>query len=344
MKLKDNLTELKFWATLLLSAAAFASCDSVMDWDEGLDCSTDYLVRFRYDLNMKYADAFSHEVKSVALYAFDPATGKLAYQVTDSGDKLAQEGYAMTVDFDPERYDLLAWGGLMNGESFTVPALTVGSSTMEDVTCALNVKQDADGNYADTDLLPLFYGTLAATDTRTAYYEKSVTIPLTKDTNIFRVTLQYVTDPMDEISADDFDFRITDGNGLLASDNLPVAGNDVNYREWTAKDLSANIGNEGSDVALPGVMAELTTNRLMDLSEARLEIYNKKLDEKIISLPLTEYLLMTKGDKYEQMPNQEYLDRQDEWNLTFFLDAGYRWEKTYILINSWRIVLNNADL
>lgn len=339
-------SKMKHLAMLWLMAGfTMTACDSVMDWDEGLDCSTDYRVRFKYDLNMKYADAFAHEVKSVALYAFDPATGRLAHQATDSGEHLTQEGYAMEVDFDPTQFDLVAWGGLMNGESFTVPSLTPGTSTRADLTCALGVKQDGGESYADTDLLPLFHGQAEAGAATRGYFEKSVTIPLTKDTNIFRITLQYTTSlPDDDVSAEDFDFRITDGNALLASDNTPIANHDVSYREWTSKDLVADMGESNGDVALPGVMAELTTSRLTDTNGARLEIYNRKLGEKIISLPLTQFLLLTKGEKYEAMPAQEYLDRQDEWNLTFFLDAGFRWQRTYILINSWRIVLSDVDL
>ena len=44
------------------------------------------------------------------------------------------------------------------------------------------------------------------------------------------------------------------------------------------------------------------------------------------------------------MDNQEYLDRQDEFNMTFFLDEDDRWVDSYIIINSWKVVLNNEDL
>ena len=44
------------------------------------------------------------------------------------------------------------------------------------------------------------------------------------------------------------------------------------------------------------------------------------------------------------MSDQEYLDRQDEYNMTFFLDENNRWLATTIIINSWRVVLNPTDL
>jgi hypothetical protein len=43
------------------------SCDSILDEKE-VDCSVNYSVKFKYDYNMKHADAFANEVKSVTPY------------------------------------------------------------------------------------------------------------------------------------------------------------------------------------------------------------------------------------------------------------------------------------
>ena len=57
-----------------------ASCDYWHDSYEGCEelLKTHLKVQFIYDMNMKFADAFPHEVKNVTLYAFDQQ-GKLAY-------------------------------------------------------------------------------------------------------------------------------------------------------------------------------------------------------------------------------------------------------------------------
>lgn len=50
-------------------------------------------------------------------------------------------------------------------------------------------------------------------------------------------------------------------------------------------------------------------------------------------------------DWYEQpMSDQEYLDRQDEYNMTFFLDPDDRWIDQYIYINSWHLVIQHGRL
>ena len=46
------------------------ACDGLIYDGEG-DCSVSYRVKFRYDYNMKFADAFAHEVDVVTLYLLD---------------------------------------------------------------------------------------------------------------------------------------------------------------------------------------------------------------------------------------------------------------------------------
>lgn len=72
---------------LTVLAGAMASCDSILDFEEG-DCSIEYRVKFRYDYNMEKVDAFAQEVKTVTLYAFDK-DGNFVYQKTEQGERLA---------------------------------------------------------------------------------------------------------------------------------------------------------------------------------------------------------------------------------------------------------------
>ena len=66
--------------------------------------------------------------------------------------------------------------------------------------------------------------------------------------------------------------------------------------------------------------------------------------KEILKLDLVQCALMYKREKYNEMSNQEFLDREDEYNFTFFLDEGNRWISSSIIINSWRVVLQNSDL
>ena len=51
----------------IVCALTLLGCDSVIYDGEG-DCSVNYRVKFRYDMNLKFADAFAREVESVTLY------------------------------------------------------------------------------------------------------------------------------------------------------------------------------------------------------------------------------------------------------------------------------------
>ncbi len=73
--------------TLALCAMALSSCGDSFFNGEG-DCDPHYRVKFRYDYNMKYADAFAHEVNTVTLYLLD-ANGNIVYENTESGAALA---------------------------------------------------------------------------------------------------------------------------------------------------------------------------------------------------------------------------------------------------------------
>lgn len=81
---------------VMLSLGILTSCDSMVYDYEG-DCSVTYRLKFRYDMNLKWADAFANEVKSVNVYAFDEK-GVLVWQKAERGAALASADYAMTLD------------------------------------------------------------------------------------------------------------------------------------------------------------------------------------------------------------------------------------------------------
>mgnify|MGYP002576656751 FL=1 len=66
--------------------------------------------------------------------------------------------------------------------------------------------------------------------------------------------------------------------------------------------------------------------------------------ETVFSIPLIDYALLVKGEYNRRMDDQEYLDRQDEYNMVFFLDEGDRWMDAYIYINSWKVVLQETGI
>jgi hypothetical protein len=73
-------------------------------------------------------------------------------------------------------------------------------------------------------------------------------------------------------------------------------------------------------------------------------VTNNSTGKVVFDVPVKDYALMVKGRENASMPDQEYLDRQDEYNMTFFLDERDQWFNAYIYINSWMVVLQNSSL
>lgn len=341
----------------LLLALAFAymtvcSCNGVIYDDEG-DCTPHYRVKFRYDYNMKFADAFAHEVNMVTLYLLD-GNDSIVWQRTERGEALAADGYAIAIDGDipPGKYSLTAWCGTDDKRSFVVSDGDKGRQ----LTCRLNREHDAGGGaFVDKDIDRLFYGRL---DNLTFSGDEGVytyTVPLVKNTNNIRVVLQNLTEG-EEIDADRFSFFITSDNGFMDWDNSLIADETVTYHAWYTETASADFdGGTGEELtAAPAtrqtavgmqnaVVAELTISRLVKGRETRLVIVNNETGVAVLNIPLTDYALLVKGYYNRDMGDQEFLDRQDVFDLVFFLKNG-NWLGSQIYINSWRIVLQDTEL
>lgn len=314
------------------------SCDSLIYDGEG-DCSVNYRVRFRYDYNMKYADAFAHEVNVVTLYMLDE-NGRVAYRFTEQGDLLAEDDYAMTVTVEPGTYSLLAWCGTDDKRSFSVPDTEEGNQ----LGCTLNRQYAADGSaFVDKDLDRLFHGWLPDQyfgDTEGTY---TYTVPLVKDTNTVRVVLQHLSG--ETVDKDKFTFAITDNNGSMGWDNELLPDEHIKYYAWHTDSGEASIDQQQwGNATFSAAIAELTVPRLVKVQQPRLTVTNKETGDTVLSIPLIDYALLVKGFYNRDMDDQEYLDRQDEYDMVFFLDEGDRWLDTYVYINSWKVVLHGIAL
>ena len=341
MKRLARIPGLKIWTLLLFFAGSLASCNVLTEEDQ--DCAL--YVRFKYDMNMNFADAFQNAVNSVTLYAFKD--GVLAYQRTEEGELLKQNGYRMRIDEIPYRekhkYDYITWAGEPNNESFTIPVLTVGKSTKEDLFCQLN---RAGNGVVSTDLEDLFHGMTNGQDygrSASSAAGDEVVIPLTKNTNNIRIVLQHLSGK--PVDVNKLNFTITDKNGLMNYDNMLLGEDVITYKAWHKAQGSAGIGEqqEGVITEVNLALADLTVARLMADEEPILVVTNDE-EEMVIRIPLVDYALLYKRLRYEDMPDQEFLDRQDEYNMTFFLDENYRWINQFIYINSWKVVLQESEL
>lgn len=312
-----------------------SSCDVVYDGIE--ECPlTSYELRLRYDYNIKRVDAFGSEVRSVALWVFDHASGAPVATYSVGGDALGEEGYALPLGALPAGvYDMVAWCGLQQGRAW---AVADAPAVREELSARLSVvepRSDALPTAVSTgELNDLYYGRLDAVVVEKPERPATVTLtmPLVKDTNRLRLVLQQQgTDRLDPAA---YDLRLVDANEVLSWENLP-AGNSVNYLPHAIG--SATTGDDGA-TPYSVLTADFTTSRLPAAGN-RLVVTRLADGKRVLDIPLSEYLLLVKGHYPYEMTDQEYLDRQDQYSLIFLLNGDDSWDRTAgIYVNSWRVV------
>lgn len=303
--------------------------------DDLQPCPLGVNLRFVYDYNMEYANAFPPKVDCVTLYIYD-ADGNYVTTRTETSEVLKDENYRMRIDLEEGSYRFVAYGGLACEEhTFAPVAEPAAGSQWTD----MNVAMQWDGETSGVKLHDLFYGNLEVTVDGEDY--KDYALYMMKNTNNVRIILQQLN--YQPLSADDFDFQITDDNTLFNYDNSLIPNGTITYTPWSqGEETVGESGGENSEVTV--AYAELSTSRLMVENHPRLIITAREDGREIVNIPLNDYLLLLKSDLYADMPDQEFLDRESEWSLIFFLDDNRVWLQTVIIINDWVVRLNKIPL
>ena len=332
-----------FTRLLALSCCLVAvqSCKQSPVFEYEGDCSVHNKVRFTYEYNLKFADAFKSQVKSVDLYVFNHSNGGFVGRYScDIDSYLEQNG--LEVDLQVGDYDMTVWAwGDKTGRSFDIPQMDPGDPASK-LTAYMQRQKELSGDVSDKNLVPLYYGNMASVGVTDEPGEHVIAvIDLMKDTNLVTVVLQHLSG--EDVDVSRFRFQITDANGFLAHDNSLVVGSEViTYKPWETKTGKAEYEVMGDGRVINTAVAEFTTSRLMDKDNMRLTIFNDE-DKEVLSIPLVDYALMVKG-YYPVASNQEYLDRQDDYSFIFFLDEKATWVNSRIIVNSWVIVKNDQEL
>lgn len=300
--------------------------------DDLHECPNEYELQFVFERNMLNADAFASQVKSVDVKVFDPTTGKQVCSRSEQGSALASGNYRMKLPVPPGTYNIICWGSMAEGESFGYADPT--AETLEAQNVVLNTQDGISKNRLNN----LFHGletnvTFVDNNTRGSFDVQTAKVYLTKNTNRVQVLLLNLDGT--KLDESGFTFRITSKNAEMAYNNSLYAKRTVEYRPWHIDPIVSE--NEASPTPVQsGVSAEFSLGRLSESAESRLEVFRISDGERIISIPLEQNLLLYKGEFYSYMSNQEYLDRQDDYTITFILDDNNNWDKAaMIYINKW---------
>lgn len=287
-----------------------AGCDYIHD-DSLARC--EYRLHFVYDYNMKFADAFQHEVSQATLFLCD-AEGRFLSRRDITGAELKANNIVM--DLEPGTYLALTWAGL-DTDSYTWPDLTPGGSTIDEIK--VRTLREADGSQPD-ELTPLWHAldtlTIVGNDDEDKY------ISLAKNTNKVRLVLQDTDGNC--MDARDFSFEIRADNGYMDYDNSLLPDPVISYQPYHLANVNIAEGDTlmGKPAMQTVAVAELNTMRLMDKKNYRLIVRHNAWEKDVINVNLCNYLLLTQMEGHK-ISAQEYLDRQDEYSIVFFLTPSY---------------------
>ncbi len=337
----------------VLAAVMLASCDGMI-YDEEGDCDPHYKVRFVYDRNLKYTDAFAAEVDEVTLYIVD-TDGNIVWQKHEAGDELKTGSYQMDVEgLAPGTYSLIAWCGSGHKTDFATPDDATKHTHLQ-ATLGGRTPHDAGWDFAGSavrdDFRDLYHGKLMDVTFPDSQGTHVFDVHLTKDTNDVHVVLQHLSgDPVDE---NKFLFTIEEENGLMDWDNTILPDEPLRYYAHTVTNGYAGVDvpdykgdGEGGDsraiTAVSCAVADFQISRITPEKRCFVRIYRRDDHGLVAAIPIADYAIMTKG-AHKKLSDADYLDYRDEYSLVLFLDDNGYWLKTQIYINSWHLVLQNVD-
>lgn len=317
-----------------IASLAFTSCNNSFIYDDLPECVPEYRVRLSYDRNMSSTEQV-HKVEAAEIYAFD-ADGNLAATAVADKQTLIDNDYTLPIKLNRfETYDLVVWGGLTAESPFKLDG-TRAVTSKEDLTCRLTTVTDEEGNQTSSSELPhLFHGAQAFTFTQEEGTEEQ-TIKLTKNTNIIKVVIR--KDNGDPIARNEYTVRILDKNAVMAHDNSLKERNTVTYHpvktEYGEFETSDGTGNS-TGTFTRGASSEFHVARLMENEDPRLEIIEGKTKRAIADIKVMEMIRHAYESMRPEMDFQDYLDRQDEYDV----DLSFHVEDMYlhlaIIVNGW---------
>lgn len=312
-----------------------------------------YLVEYVFEKNMQFVDAFSQRVNSVDLYVFT-TSGSFVNRYHAEGMALKEKDYRMELtDLPAGSYELIAWCGLTNNSGhFTVPA-DGQISQRHQVAATMATLTDGGTLYQDQNLNALFHGRLETATYTTEPVEQVYTVSLTKDTNNINLSLQHKEGL--EFEKDRFVVAMVDNNQEMRFDNsVPTENPNVEYRPYrtvigtvSTNNAKSTLSTRASGSTTVGnfLQVELSTARLMTSHNPVITVTDSETDKMIFSIPLVKWALQLRSVNYKTMEEQEYLDREDNFNLMLWLDNDDNgWFGAQILINDWHVIDDESDL
>ncbi|MDE5800480.1 MAG: FimB/Mfa2 family fimbrial subunit [Paramuribaculum sp.] len=334
-------------AALVAVGLTMTGCSSLV-YDDLPECPAQLNVKFRFNYTLDRGEAFAAQVHSVNVWAFDHS-GKFVWSGSASGDILTDPDFKMETPLGEGTYDFVAWCGLDGNDDFSLATYT--PVYMTELETKLNTIEKDGLNGSSSHFKALFHGMqlgIVHKVNPNAPSITTVTIPLIKDTNDIAVML--VNEDGTALKESDFTVTFTYADSWLAWNNAVQDDSPaVTYTPWsvlygeTTKARADGDAN-GSSPVRSSLLYEMSVSRLMVGGDAYLDIVRNTDGVRIIHIPLIDYFIYAKGNRFDQYSDQEYLDRRSDYSALFFIDNNLGWYTAAgIYICGWAVVPPQSD-
>lgn len=301
-------------------------------------------LRFVYDYNMERANAFHNQMHCLSLHVYNKDGGYVGTYTETQQSVLGDEAYRMSLDLPEGDYHVVAYGGMACETSSFSHTASVGPGTS---LKSLGVRVNPECLTVDRlrRLHDHFYGSADIQVTRNV--ESEHTVSMMRNTNTIQVALQHLNGS--PIDCADFNYTITDDNTLMDAGNNLLAAGEVAYSPYETVNFTTGTKAGEGQTEVNAAVARFTVSRLVHdkATSCTLHVTRKSDGSSVLKLPIVNYMLMFKDnhDATRPMSDQEYLDRENSWRFVFFLDEsnGNSWVNTRIIVNDWKVVVNNTE-
>lgn len=369
------------WGKLVfISAIALTSLASCIK-DDLDDCPAPAVskvaLQFNYTYNIKEADAFAAEVKNLNVYVFDE-NGKFFDSYIENAEKF-ETGHTMEIsDLKDGKYTFVCLArdrqAVTRAEEdemeFSFASLTPGVSTIDDLTEKMGKQNEEAKLTNDKDFAALYTAQTSVDFKRLNEKGKEGNIvkgelSLMKCTKTYRIVLLPYENNQTEFSPENFDVRIEGSAAWLDHTGAKVKNESITYLPYKQEHRGNNNGEttiEGKPVD-QALVYDLSSSRMFERKEDKphaevnpqegyddkriiiTDLRDKEKPRVIFNHSLPWFLALCGERAHKDWKDQEYLDRQDHYVLTFYVPDNRDYNlDARVKVNGWVVNLQNADL
>ncbi len=324
---KDLIQKILSGYLLFFGSLFLSGCSTI---DE--DANKCLFMTLKYEYHMGTTEVteadFLGLIDYVDLYIFDESL-RLIDQIRVGSPNII-DGHLITLPASYLGKTMVAWAREMRG-SYTISPVKIG-----DHIDLLTLKLNASNHCSSRELADLFYGGRQVI----ALYDDNLEYVVNFLRNDKRINLSMLAREDESLDMSLYDVKITAHNGHYGSDNKIIPDSPmITYSPMVS--TTTRAGSASCEVV------NMHTLRLKRsyINDVLLTITDKQTGSPIQfdgepSLKLVEFILKSKPSS---MGEQEYLDREEKWDVEFALSNDKQMAVS-VTINGWTTWLTNTDL